>query len=104
MDQLQKYGLLTKDNKTDKSPDEVKMSDKDAQASAEVFVGCIDAGKMITDAMGSSMPAEVTDCIDKALTDDVLTKLFASMFRGEDAQQVSQELLAQPLTECMTGG
>lgn len=104
VDQLREYGLVTEDNKADKAPDEVTMSEKDADAAAGVFVGCIDAGQLITDSMGDTVPAEMVDCIDGALTDDLLTQLFSSVFQGKDAQQVSQELLTEPLTSCLTAG
>lgn len=102
VDQLVDYGILTKDMKTEKSPDEVKMSDKDANSAADVFVECMDVGQVIKDAMGAELTPEMADCLDDALTDEVLHGFMVAAMKGDDSSEAMSGL-TEPLMACMMG-
>lgn len=102
VDQLVEYGILTDSMAADKVPSDVKMSDDDADAAADVFVGCMDVSKVIKEALGAGMTPEMSDCLDKALTDDLLHDFMAAAFKGDTGSDAMAGL-TEPLTQCMLG-
>ncbi|MFN8191957.1 MAG: hypothetical protein U0R78_16320 [Nocardioidaceae bacterium] len=102
VDQLVEYGILTDKMSADKVPSDVKMSDDDANAAADVFVECMDVSKVIKDAVGAGMTPEMSDCLDKALTDDVLHDFMVAAFKGDTGSDAMAGL-TEPLTQCMLG-
>jgi hypothetical protein len=102
VDQLVEYGILTDSMGADKVPSDVKMSDDDAEAAADVFVGCTDVSKVIKEALGAGMTPEMSDCLDKALTDDLLHDFMAAAFKGDTGSDAMAGL-TEPLTQCMLG-
>jgi len=102
VDQLVEYGILTDSMGADKVPSDVKMSDDDAEAAADVFVGCTDVSKVIKEALGAGMTPEMSDCLDKALTDDLLHDFMAAAFKGDTGSDAMAGL-TEPLTQCMMG-
>ena len=103
VDQMKEYGMLTDDLKADTSPDSVKMSKDDAEATADVFIDCADIDQLLRDQMQlGDMDPKIADCVDKALTDDLLHDFLVAIFQGDEADAASANLL-EPLTKCMTG-
>lgn len=103
---LQKYGLLTKDLKTDRTVSNLKMSAGDAKGASGVLFSCTDVSKMVNNAVGSSaqaksLPSSVKTCISKALTDDTLKPMFTKVFQGQSA--AAQKELTAPLMKCASG-
>lgn len=100
-DDLKKYGLLTKDLKTNKDLGTVKMSKGDAEGAADVLTGCTDLTSMMKKAMASSMgslDAKTKACVDKALNEDALHDVFVAVFSGDSTQAGQQ--LQKPLMKC----
>lgn len=103
VDQMKEYGMLTDDLKADSTPDSVEMSMDDAEATADVFIDCADIDKLLRDQLQlGDLDPKVADCVDEALTDDVLRDFLAATFAGKEADTASAALL-EPLTKCMTG-
>lgn len=101
-DQLKEYELLTKDLKANNSVTDVKMSTKDAESATDVLFKCTDVEGMMQKALDNSgqIPAEMRDCVNKALSDDVLRDMFSKMFAGK--QDEAQQALIGPVTKCAT--
>jgi hypothetical protein len=102
-DKLQKYGLLTKDNKTKGDVTNVKMSEGDAKSATDVLFGCTDVEGMMQTAMDKSgnVPAAMKPCVDKVLNDDNLRTMFSKVFQGQ--QDEAQKALIQPMMKCASG-
>ena len=102
-DQLQKYGVLTKDNKTKDDVTDVKMSDGDAKSATDVLFKCTDVEGMMQKAMDKSgnVPAAMKDCVNKVLTEDNLRAMFQKIFAGK--QDEAQKALVQPMMKCAMG-
>ncbi len=105
-DKLKKYGLLTKDLKSDKSVSNIKMSAGDAKSATGVLFSCTDVQTMMTRAIGSSaqtksLPAGIKACINKAFTDDNLRPMFTMVFQGRQSE--AQKQLTTPLLKCASG-
>lgn len=102
VDQLKKYGVLTKDAKTAKSISAVKMSKDDAKSATDTLFSCTDVMAMIDKTMeqqGAMNPA-MKKCIDKVLTEDAVHSMFESMFVGKTDE--ASKALVGPLTKCAT--
>ena len=99
-DQLREYKLLTKDNKAGKDVTTVKMSAGDAKATTDVLFGCTDVPGMMKKAMNSSgqVPAQMQDCVNKALSDEALRGMFTHVFQGNEEQ--AKKDLIQPMMKC----
>ena len=99
-DQLREYKLLTKDNEAAKDITTVKMSEGDAKATTNVLFDCTDVPGMMKKAMNSSgrVPAEMRDCVDKALNDQALRGMFTHVFQGNDEQ--AKKDLIRPMMKC----
>ncbi len=102
VEKLVDYGILTDNMSAEKAPSDVKLSDEDANAAADVFVGCMDVSQVIKDAMGTDLSPEIADCLDKALTDDVLHDFMVAAFKGDDSSDAMAGL-TEPLMQCMVG-
>lgn len=102
-DQLQTYGLLTKDNKAKDTVTDVKMSPADAKSATDVLFDCTDVATMMQKAMAQSgdIPDQMKVCINKVLTEDTLRGMFTKIFSGQ--QEQAQKALVQPLTKCALG-
>jgi hypothetical protein len=102
-DQLKKYGLLTKDNKTKGDVTQVKMSAGDAKQATDVLFGCTDVEGMMQTAMdkSGSVPKAMKACVTKTLNEKNLRGMFTSIFQGQ--QQAAQKKLVTPMMKCATG-
>jgi len=102
-DQLQKYGLLTKDNKTKKSVSAVKMSSADAKKATTTLFGCTDVEGMMQSAMNKSgnIPKAMKPCITKTLNEKNLRGMFDAIFQGDQA--AAKQKLVQPMMKCAVG-
>lgn len=96
-DNLKKYGFLTKDLKTAKTMDNVKMSAEDAKAASDTLFDCADVKQMVNKAMGDVDQATKA-CLDKVMTEDALRQLFTMMFQGK-SDEAGQKLVA-PMMKC----
>jgi hypothetical protein len=103
-DQLQEYGMITKDNKANKDVTAVKMSGDDAESATDVLFDCTDVPSMMQKAVGDSgqIPAEMQDCVNKALNEENLRSMFTKVFSGK--QEEAQQELIQPMMKCQSGG
>ena len=103
-DQLQEYKLLDKDLKMNENITNVKMEKGDAESAADTFFDCTDVMGMMHRAMsqGGSVPKEVQDCMDKALTKDAVHDMFVAMFSGKQDQ--ATQGLQQSLMKCASLG
>ena len=102
-DKLQKYGLLTKDNKTKDSVTNVKMSGGDAKSTTDVLFSCTDVESMMQTAMDKSgnVPAAMKTCVDKVLNEGNLRTMFTKVFQGQ--QDEAQKALISPMMKCASG-
>lgn len=101
VDQMQEIGLLNEDLEAEDSPDGVEMNKEDAEVTADVFMECVDIGDLLQEQMElGDLPAETADCIDEALSDDVVREFLAAAFQGED-EEGSATALLEPLQECI---
>ncbi len=102
-EKLQKYGLLTKDNKAKDNVTDVKMSEGDAKSATDVLFGCTDVEGMMKTAMEESgdVPDEMKDCVTKVLTEENLRTMFTQIFNGK--QEEAQKTLVQPMMKCAVG-
>lgn len=103
VDKLQEYGLLTEDLEMDGTVTDVQMEEADADAAADVLVGCIDAQAMLTDqfADDDTIGEEEQECLNEVLDDEALTNLFSMMFQGREDEAMND--LIEPLMSCMMG-
>jgi len=103
-DQLQEYGMITKDNKANKDVTAVKMSTGDAESATDVLFDCTDVPGMMQKAVGDSgqIPAEMQDCVNEALNEKNLRSMFTKVFSGK--QEEAQQELIQPMMKCQSGG
>lgn len=103
-DQLQKYKLLTEDNKANKDVTQVKMSKGDAKSATDVLFSCTDVPAMMNKAITSSsqVPAEMKACVTKALNETALRGMFTSVFSGDEAG--ARQKLIEPVTKCAAPG
>jgi hypothetical protein len=102
-DQLQKYGLLTKSNKTKKDVSAVKMSAADAKKATSTLFGCTDVEGMMQNAMdkSGSVPKAMKACVTKTLNEKNLRGMFTSIFQGQE--EAAQKKLVQPMMKCAMG-
>ena len=102
-DQLKKYGLLTKDNKTKNSVTSVKMASGDAKAATGVLFGCTDVETMMKAAMSKSgqIPQAMKPCVNKSLNEKNLRSMFDQIFQGD--QKAAQQELVRPMMKCAAG-
>lgn len=102
-DKLKKYGLVTKDLKSDKQVTGVKMSAADAKSATGVLFDCTDVPSMMKTAIGKSAGTSkaVQTCLNKALNDATLRRVFTAVFQGDQAG--ATKALTTPMTSCMSG-
>jgi len=100
VEQLQKYKVLDKNLKAGKDITTVKMTKGDAGSATDTLFGCADIPAMVKKAAKSSgnIPASIAPCVDKALSEKGLRKVFTEVFQGE--QQQAQKDLVAPLMKC----
>ncbi|WP_134772975.1 hypothetical protein [Ornithinimicrobium flavum] len=103
VEQLQEYGMLTDDLQVDDSVSDVTMEEADADAAAEVFVGCVDAQAMLIEQMGQdgTMTEEQQECVAEAFDDETLTGMFSLIFQGKEDEATSGVM--GPRFACVTG-
>jgi hypothetical protein len=86
---LQDYGIVTEDLKVNKEIQGVAMSREDADALADVFVGCIEAEKLFEKTFLAALPGtpdqEVQDCVRKAVDTGSVTAVLSARFQGRTA-------------------
>ena len=100
VEQLQKYKLLTKDLKVDDNLDSIKMNKDDANSAAESISDCADAEKLMEKVLtgGAGGNEAAKKCITDFLTEDVVQKLLAASFAGD--QKAATDLVQKPMMEC----
>ena len=101
LEQLKKYGILTKNLQVNKNPGEVKLSTEDAEATTDALFACTDVQALMDNELRSQLagqPAAVKKCVDQVLTDQRLRGMFVSIFSGD--QQGAQEEIMQPMLKC----
>jgi hypothetical protein len=99
-DRLQKYKLLTEDNKASKDVTDVKMSKADAESATNVLFGCTDVPGMMNKAITSSgqVPKAMQACVRRALNDEALRGMFTQVFAGDQA--AAKQKLVEPMMKC----
>ena len=99
---LQKYGVITKDNKAKDGVNNVKMSAKDAKSATSTLFDCTDVEKMMRAAINKAgnIPSSMQSCVNKVLSEDNLRPLFTGVFQGKSSE--AQQQLAEPLQKCAT--
>ncbi len=100
VDQLKEYGVLTDDLEATDTGD-IELSEEDAGKAADSVMDCADFKEMFAQGFGEDLPAEAKECVDTALTDDVVKQFLTGIFAGSTDGQ--QELQAA-LSECVAGG
>ena len=100
VDKLKENGLLTDDLKASDSGD-IELSEEDAAKAADAVIDCADFEQLFSEGLGEDMPAEVKDCINEAINDDVLKEFLTGIFSGSTA---GQEELQNQMMECATAG
>ncbi len=102
-DQLQKYGLLTKNNKSKDQVTGVKMSTADAKKATDTLFGCTDVEGMMQTAMdkSGSIPKAMKACVNKTLNEKNLRGMFTAIFQGN--QDAAKQQLVQPMMKCAVG-
>lgn len=99
-EKLVEYGILTEDMEYGKlEPGGVKMSDEDAEGSADVIMDCVGSG-FVTDALETQaemLPEAARECIEENLTDDVMRDMLKATFTGDDS--AAAEVMG-PLMKC----
>ena len=101
-EQLQEYGLLTKDLKVDKQVTNVKFSTEDAKAATDTLFACTDVMGMISKSMPTQGMDEATrECFEDVLTEDAVRGMFVNMFSGK--QDEASQALVEPMMKCAAG-
>jgi hypothetical protein len=95
-DKLKEYGLLNDDLEVEEEVSEVKMDEGDADAMADVFVGCVEAEEMLEEqfsSMTGSLSKEQQDCMKDVLDEEKVKEIMSATFQGDTAgmQQSLQE-------------
>lgn len=98
---LQKYGILDKELKAKDDVGEVKMSKDDAEGAADAMMNCVDAQKLVVDAVGTSLGEEAEKCLEDSLEDEAIREFFVGLFSG-DQDEASQKLV-EPMMKCAAG-
>ena len=105
VEKLQDYGLLNNDLEVQEDPQAADMDRGDAESMARVFVGCVDVEKIFQEQFaenGAGLSKKQQDCIRKAVDVEVIEKVLADTFQGEDADPTAQ--LQDELMACIAGG
>ena len=101
VDQLKKYGILTKDLKVNDKADPKDVSSDDADALANTIVDCVDFKKVFMEQMGSS--ANLTDaqkkCVEDAIDEDQIKSMLSDNFQGKQTQM--PQGMQSDLMKCM---
>lgn len=104
VDQLQEYGLLADDLTVDPEAQTPEMSEEDSEVMVDAMFDCTDVmGTMeeeLASAMGQQSP-EVQECLQDALTEDVVRSVLVATFSGQQDQ--AQQQLMEPLGACISG-
>jgi hypothetical protein len=102
VDGLQGYGLLDEDVSVDEQARSPEMSQEDSQVMVDAMFDCTDVMQAMRDqlatATGGQSP-EVQQCLDGALTEQLVRDVLASTFAG-DAAGAQRQLMA-PLGDCL---
>ncbi len=98
--QLQEYGFLNEDLTSADSMANVKMSAEDAESAANTLFDCTDVSKMMSQAYSASgnIDEKTKQCLEEALSDDVLRNMFTLMFSGQQAE--ANRLATEPMMTC----
>ena len=101
-DQLKKYKMVT-DGANGATVGTAKMSAADAKAATDVVFECTDVASMMQKAINKSgsMPKQMRNCVNKALTEENLRSMFSKIFEGK--QVAAQKQLTTPLLSCAKG-
>ena len=99
-EQLQEYRFLNEDLTSADSMANVKMSAEDAESAANTLFDCTDVSKMMSQAYSASgnIDEKTKQCLEEALSDDVLRNMFTLMFSGQQAE--ANRLATEPMMAC----
>ncbi len=100
VDNLKKYGVVTKDGGSDTKFSDVKMSQDDAGSAAGVLGGCTDLTKLLLSQAGGNLDASVSDCISEAVDEGDVEDVFATIFAGGTPS--TDNKISQAATKCLT--
>lgn len=98
---LTEYGIVTEDLTAPDESVEVDMSQGDAETAAGVMVGCIDAARLMKEAMlgSAELDPAVEECLDGIVTEESVEEFLTLVFSGAGAERI--EPLLGAMEECV---
>lgn len=101
---LQEYELLNDELEINSDANPTDMEAEDADALAEVFVGCIDVDELFAAQFGSSgqeLTEEQQQCITDAIDEQAMIDGLSASFQGEDDESFTA--MQEEMMGCVTG-
>lgn len=103
VDQLRDYDILTRDLKVNQGIENVEMSNADADALADVFVGCLDvealfAKQLAAGSTAAALTADQQECVAETVDEDVVKGILRSGFKGD--KDGAYAALQEQMMEC----
>ncbi|QIK67804.1 hypothetical protein G7072_16915 [Nocardioides sp. HDW12B] len=103
VDKLKEAELIDDENKVVEDPD-LQLGETEADAMAEVIVGCVDVEELLAEQLGpmmENMTDEQTSCITEAFDEEVFAEVISASFQGEDASKAIPGDVQQQVAECV---
>lgn len=102
-ERLEEDGITPEDLRREEGLDQLglELGEKEAEGIARAFGDCdVSLAELVLAEAGEEVPAEVRDCVEENLDEEVLADFFARVLVDESAQQEPPEALLEPLLTC----
>lgn len=102
-ERLEGDGITPEDLRSDQGLAELglEMGQEEADGIAAAFGNCdVSLAELVLSEAGEDVPAEVRECVEQNLDEDVLAEFFATVLVDEETGQEPPEELLEPLVAC----
>jgi len=102
-ERLEEEGITPEDLRSEEGLDELglELGEEEAEGIARSFGECdVSLAELVLAEAGEEVPAEVRDCVEENLDEDVLADFFARVLVDDSADQEPPEELLEPLLTC----
>ncbi|MCO8128893.1 hypothetical protein NHL50_16905 [Acidimicrobiia bacterium EGI L10123] len=102
-ERLESEGITPEDLSSDEGLDDLglELGQEEADGIAASFGSCdVSLAELVLAEAGEDVPAEVRDCVEENLDEDVLAEFFATVLVDEETGDEPPEALLEPLLAC----
>lgn len=102
-ERLESEGITPEDLSSDEGLDDLglELGQEEADGIAASFGNCdVSLAELVLSEAGEDVPAEVRDCVEENLDEDVLAEFFATVLVDEETGDEPPEALLEPLLAC----